>query len=311
MIWIIGSGNMASHYAKVLTHKKLEFQVIGRSKKSCNKFSKENNISVISGGIEKFLSKKQQLPDYAIVCVNINSLYKVTMKLMRKGIKKILCEKPGSLNINDLKKLNQKSIKENIAIFIAYNRRFYSSVSKLRKILKSDKGLNSVHFDFTEKSNKIKKLKHPKNVKSKWVIANSAHVIDTVFFLSGMPSKFFSYNEGGLSWHKNSSIFLGSGITKKNVYFTYNSNWNIVGNWKIEFMTKKNRLLLEPMEDLKIIKDNSKHSLLEDEKINYDKIFKPGIYKMVSKFHRSDYQDFCSLSEQIELVKICNKIAGY
>ena len=311
MIWIIGSGNMASQYARVLTYKKIKFQVIGRSKKSCDRFSKENDISVFSGGIENFLSKNYYLPDYAIVCVNINSLYKVTMKLMSKGIKKILCEKPGSLNINDLKKLNQKSIKENTDIFIAYNRRFYGSVSKLRNMIKLDNGLNAVHFDFTEKSKKIKNLKHPKNVKSRWVIANSAHVIDIVFFLSGFPSKFISYHEGGLSWHKKSSIFLGSGMTKKNVYFTYNSNWNIEGNWKIEFMTKKNRLLLEPMEDLKVIKENSKYSLLNNKKINYDKMFKPGLYRMLSKFHKSDYQDFCSLSEQIELIKICNRIAGY
>ena len=311
MIWIIGSGNMALEYAKVLKYKKKKFITIGRSKISSDNFTKISGIPAISGGIENFLLSNKSVPTYSIVCVNINNLFNVTSRLIDHGVDKILCEKPGSLEISQLKILDKKSKSKKIKLYIAYNRRFYSSIRKLKKIINQDSGLQSIHFDFTEKSKKIEKLNHPLNVKDKWVIANSSHVIDTVFFLAGMPKKLTTMKKGSLHWHKKSSVFSGAGKTKNNIYFSYTANWNAPGNWKIELMTNNNKLLLQPMEELKIIEKDLSISKIEDKTTNYDKAFKPGLFRMISLFDKNELDDFCSVEEQINLLKVYNKIAGY
>ena len=311
MIWIIGSGNMALEYAKILKHKKKTFKVVGRGLLSSSNFTKKTGIPVVSGGIENFLSFNKLIPTYAIVCVNINNLFDVTSKLIDHGVNKILCEKPGALKISQLKILDEKSKIKKIKLYIAYNRRFYTSVVKLKKIINKENGLKSLHFDFTEKSKKIEKLNHPSNVKSKWIIANSAHVIDTAFFLAGMPKEIITMKKGSLNWPKKSSIFSGSGNTKNSVYFSYNANWNVPGNWKIELMTNKSRLLLQPMEELKIINNDLSISKISEKKIDYDTIFKPGLFRMICLFEKNELTDFCTIEHQIKLLKLCNKIAGY
>ena len=53
-------------------------------------------------------------------------------------------------------------------------------------------------------------------VKDKWLLANSSHVIDTAFYISGFPSEIYKPSlEGDINWHKSGAGFSGAGITKK------------------------------------------------------------------------------------------------
>ena len=49
-------------------------------------------------------------------------------------------------------------------VYIAYNRRFFSSVMEESKIIKADGGITSLHFEFTEWADRIKELSKPKEV---------------------------------------------------------------------------------------------------------------------------------------------------
>ncbi len=302
---------MAYEYAKVLKYKKLNFTVVGNRKSSCKAFNKKTGLEVVNGGVENFLLDNPTLPKYAIVCVNIDKLCEVTTKLIEFGVKKILCEKPGSLLLGELIKMNALSRLKKVNLYIAYNRRFYGSVIELKRKINKDNGLKSLHFDFTEKSIKIKNLKHSAFVKSRWLIANSLHIIDTAFYLAGMP-KTINLSKIGkkLNWHPNSSIFVGSGITKRNILFSYNANWNVPGNWKMEFMTNNKRYILEPIEELYEKKAGLEKKIIKNKK-NFDIMFKPGLYEMISSFNKGNYLNFCSIKDQIKLIKLCNRIAGY
>ena len=165
-----------------------------------------------------------------------------------------MIEKPGAFNLKDVKFLEKLSNKKKSKIFIAYNRRFYQSVIKAKKIIEKDGGILSLSFDFTEWSNKIKKLNHiGKKIKNRWVIANSSHVIDLAFYLCGKPKKWSAWQKGSLDWHTSSSRFSGSGITDKGIIFSYLSDWQAPGRWGLELMTSKHRILLRPMEQLQLI----------------------------------------------------------
>lgn len=159
-IWLVGASKMSEDYLKVLVALKKSFQVIARKKKSALSFYKKTGYKVKFGGVKSNL--KSFVPNTAIVAVGVDQLFKVSKNLINAGTKRILLEKPGSINLKEINLLNAFAKKNKAEVLIAYNRRFYSSVSKMNNLIKKDGGIKSVNFEFTEISKIIKNLKNLK-----------------------------------------------------------------------------------------------------------------------------------------------------
>ena len=222
-IWIIGAGNMAQEYSRVLVKLNQPFEVIGRSEGSALSFKKKTGYNVKTGGLKSNLQSAS--PSEAIVLVGVEDLFDVTKDLINSGTKRILLEKPGAINLEDINHLNNLAQEKNIELFIAYNRRFYNSVIQLKKLIKEDRGVISMNFEFTEWTHKIKPSQIPVSVREHWLIANSSHVIDLAFHLCGKPNDWKFWNNGSLDWHPASSRFCGAGKTDKGVMFSYFSDF--------------------------------------------------------------------------------------
>jgi hypothetical protein len=314
-VLLVGSGSMSKEYAKVLKHLKIDFHVIGNTVASCQNFEKELSLPVISGGLENFLNKKDlEQYSHAINTVNVEYLKDTTINLVKKGIKNILIEKPGSVHFSELDEISNIAEGKRSDIYIAYNRRFYSSVEKMKEVIHKDGGILSAHCEFTEWIHNIDPDNYPSDIVNKWVIANSSHVLDTMFFLIGEPKILnpMILGESKVLWHPTGSIFIGSGISHNNIPFSYHSNWLSAGRWGIEILTKNNRLILKPMEKLQIQKKGSikiEDVLIDNE---MDTKFKPGIFNQVSHFLNANYSSFCSINDQKMRIKdVYNKVAGY
>ena len=309
-IWIIGASTIAQNYALVLTNLNHRFEVICRSESSALLFEKVTGQKVRTGGLKVNL-KKDVAPEIAIVAVGIEQLANVTEDLIRAGTKRILLEKPGALNLEEIYSLNSLVNQKQAEVLIAYNRRFYHSVQQLRKFIAEDGGVLSINFEFTEWAHIIKPLVTSFAVKERWLTGNSSHVIDLAFHLCGKPMDWKCWHSGSLDWHPTSARFCGSGITDKGVMFSYLSDWQAPGRWGLELMTAKRRFILRPMEELQVIKLGS----ILVERINpenqIDKDFKPGLYQQTKKFLEGKNHLFCTLSEQSENMKIYSKMAGY
>ena len=309
-IWLIGSGQMAIEYFKVLKKLNINFRVLGRGILTAKKFKKITNCEVELGGIKANI-KKFGTPKYAIVTVDADQLKNVAKDLISAGTRNILLEKPGALNIEELKKLIKISKRKQNKILIAYNRRFYSSIIKAKKIINKDGGLKSIFFDFTEYSKKIKNLRISKIVKNKWVISNSSHVIDLAFYLGGKPKFWNYYHDGKIDWHPSSSRFCGAGISNKEVIFSYLSDWQSPGRWGIELFTYKRKLILRPMEKLQETKKEFSHIKNINFSNNLDIEFKPGLFLQTNAFLNEDFTELCTIQDQLENFKFYYKIAGY
>ena len=306
-LWLVGSGLMSIEYSKVLNGLKVNYIVIGRGEKSANFFKEKTNKGVATGGLSIFITKQTYIPKYAIVSVNVESLYETTIQLLNYGVKNILVEKPGALFKEQLLELEKLAINYNSNLFIGYNRRFLSSVIMMRKLIKSRNEIKSLHFEFTEWSHLIEKLDKSDLVLNNWFIANSTHVIDLAFFLAGNPIKIASFVSGTTSWYKRGSIFVGSGITERDALFSYGSNWKSPGRWSLYFCTDKNRYLFSPMEKLQIQNIGSvKREFVEIdyEELILDELYKPGLYIQVQKFISGDYKDLCTIKEQVEIMGV-------
>lgn len=309
MILLIGAGYMAQEYAKILKSMKLDFIVVGRSEETARNFEKKIGVPVIRSGLPQWLKTKTSMPASAIVAVDEENLGSITRQLITLGVKKILVEKPGGVDAADLAETNKLAIKNKAGVFIAYNRRFYSSVLKAREIIKKDGGILSFNFDFSERSYLIKDLKKPKIVKINWILMNSSHVIDMAFYLGGKPKLINGWISGEktLAWHPQGSIYVGWGIANKNIPFTYHANWQSPGNWKIEILTPKSKLIFMPLEELKIQKIGIPvENVRLDNKLDID--FKPGLYKMVESFIK-DGGSLPIIKDQLfSLKKVYNRI---
>jgi predicted dehydrogenase len=233
--------------------------------------------------------------------------------LLEYGVKKILLEKPGVGNIEEIYLLKEKSDFYNAEVLIAYNRRFYTSVIESEKIIIEDGGATSFHFEFTEWSHQIKNLPKHRTELQNWFLANSTHVIDTAFFICGRPKEIACFHNGSSNWHPKSINFVGAGVSEKNeALFSYEANWEAPGRWNLDIMTKDHRLIFKPMEKLQIQNIGSVNvSLIEDIDYSLDEKYKPGLYLQTKAFIENDFSRFCSVNEQFLNLKTYKKISGY
>lgn len=305
-LWIVGTGTMAREYAKVLNALGREFTAVGRSQKNADNFTETTGAPAIAGGINKVLSEEKNVPERAIVAVNVDQLSPVVTDLMKAGVRKILVEKPGFCNPDELDTILSISRETDSQVAIAYNRRFYASVLAAEKIISDDGGLRSMHFEFTEWERSVTAFNRPREIFENWFYANSTHVVDLAFFMAGSPVEMTSMVAGKLEWH-TPAIFTGTGKTSRDVLFSYCANWNAPGRWGVELLTPLHRLYLKPMEQLQIqeLYSVKTEPVAIDDSLDRD--FKPGLYRQTEAFLADDFSRLCTLADQSSHVKTIYK----
>lgn len=308
-IWLVGAGQMSVDYIRVLQVLNVSYKVIGRGADSARACISQTGVPVVEGGIGQYLCEREEFPSVAIVAVGVEELSHVTNMLLERGVKKILVEKPGGLNCTEIRSVLEQSVRHNAEVYIAYNRRFYSSVRKAQEIIRDDEGVSSFNFEFTEWSHQIAELNKASGVKENWLLANSSHVIDLAFFLGGQPKQISCYKTGALDWHPSGSIYAGAGVAENGALFSYQANWEAPGRWGVEVLTKRHRLILRPLEKLQV--QNIGSTLVEyveiDEKLDID--FKPGLYWQLVTFLKKKTENMCSIEQHCKMVEVYNKIA--
>ena len=309
-IWLIGAGIMAQDYAKVLLSLGSSFEVIGRGEESAKHFSENLGKAVRIGGVKKALASLDA-PDAAIIAVGVADLAQTAITLLNAGTKRILVEKPGGIDLSEIDHLNRIALDHKASVYLGYNRRFYASSIKVKELIEEDGGLTSARFEFTEWSHIIGALDTEQNIKDRWVLANSSHVMDLAFHFSGLPIKLEAEYSGNLPWHPAAARFCGSGVTENNILFSYFADWESAGRWSLELFTKARRIILSPMEKIQIMKVGSIKIDTFDLNDSLDLEFKPGLYKQTLAFLSGEHPDLCDLERHVDATKIYNKIAGY
>lgn len=311
-VMLIGAGRMAEFYCEVLKGMNIEPIIVGKGVEHAKALERKIGISVLTGGIENVYDNLTEKPTRVIVASSVETLKPVTEFLLNQGIKEILLEKPAGLNYSEIVSLEQKAREENANVYVAYNRRYYASVTKAKEIIEEDGGITSINYEFTEWSHTVVAGLQPACVKANWMLANSTHVIDLAFFLAGAPRELSAYTSGKLDWHLSAAAFGGAGITEKDVLFTYQANWAAPGRWVVEVLTPKHRLYFKPMEQLAIQELASVK--VEPVEINdtIDKQYKPGLYKQVEAFlHNIQDDRRITLSEHAKHAKWYNVMEGF
>ncbi len=307
---LFGSSYMAEEYLKVLKALDCEVSVIGRNEEKAKGLAQRYSCCGHGGGCCALKGIKCKDVDLAIISSSVESLKDITIACIESGIKDILIEKPGALDVKELEAV-RKAVKPDSKIAVAYNRRFYNSVIQLDRAIEKDGGPLGCFFDFTDREKDVLDNPKSKDVIRRWGFGNSSHVIDTAFYLVGSPVEMSSLRSGSWDCHPTGTAFAGSGKTEK-CLFSYFATWAGGGRWDIEISTKEGRYKLSPLEELQFCKKNQfsweKIALQDDD----DARFKPGLYKMVKAvLFDGDFSGLPSIDEQIKLCKTIDRIFGY
>ena len=108
-------------------------------------------------------------------------------------------------------------------------------------------------------------------------------------------------------------IFVGAGISNKDIPFSYNADWGSGGRWGLEVNTRKNSYQLIPLEEIyECPKDT-----FEWKKVDFEKAFpdiKQGIAEEVAIMLQNQVEikeNLPNLKKTVEFNKIAEKIFGY
>ena len=175
-----------------------------------------------------------------------------------------------------------------------------------KDIIENDGGAKSFLFEFSEVEKMILELNKLDSVKAFWFMVNSSHPVDLAFYLGGTPKEINGYCKKGDYWFQRE--YVGSGITENGALFSYYSNWNAPGRWNVEIATRNYRIILKPLEELRIQKLNS-FAIEKIEPADEDDIlFKPGLLKQTKAFLDREFSDFLSISDHCEMLEIYEKM---
>ena len=307
-VLLVGSGQMAYEYWRVLDALGCQVIVAGRGLNSAKLFHEKTGVMPLLKPLREIINS--EAVNFGIVATSVENLASVCIELLQLKVKNILLEKPGALYKKDLNDIQSLSNQCNANVLIAYNRRFYDSVLQAKEIIRQDGGILSAIFDFTEWSHQIVDLPIGDEVKQRWFLANSSHIVDLVWHLIGSPKELVSSVSGSLPWHESGSIFVGSGISELDIPFSYHANWGGPGRWLCEFVTKNHKLIFKPLESLSVIKLGSVNiekfpTGVEDSK------YKLGLFLQVKKFLGKDLSDMCSIDDQVIQFEFFSKISNY
>ena len=309
-VLIVGAGLIAQEYVKVILRQNAIPIVVSRGKVKADKLRElYPKVEAITGGLDLFL-EKNSCPEFAIIATSVDHLAIATKSLIIKGCKNILVEKPLTDSVDEAIEIEVLAEKSKSNIVIAFNRRAYQSVLKAKELIDLDGGVSSFHFDFTEAIFRINPEDYGIETVRHWGVANSSHVIDTAFYLGGMPKRLVCNHYGNeVSWHPSGSIFTGLGETIDDVPFTYHANWGAPGKWNIEIMTEKRKLLFSPMEKLRQQAVNT--FAVEEVKLDYslDTEFKSGFYHQVESFLKNE--GIYKIKELKDELRIIHEIFDY
>jgi predicted dehydrogenase len=315
---LIGSGQMAEEYVRVLKFIGTDFNVVSTNHDRIEYLKSTYGVDAYCCDVMEFKSLSQE---FVINCVDIPSLFNINLFLLNRGVENILSEKPVAFNLAEVEKLSSFT-KSNF--ILALNRRFYPSSQEALKILLKDGGARTCSFQFNERTldwdhpySSIGRVENNKPLHSQ-----SVHLIDLVFHLVGLPKEFTSITKGN---NFRDYFFSGSGISDSNCLFSFTSDWSAPGSWAIEITSKNYRIKFEPLEELFVYSysDSNKSAIMSgltnhsismvspkliDENDVYKK-FKQGLLSQTEKFIKQDFEIHGSLSEYTKVLNFINSFS--
>jgi predicted dehydrogenase len=271
---ILGAGYMAEEHIKAFSNISC-VELVGIHSRTLIKAEKLSIKYNFSGkcytSIEELYTKSKA--DLVVISVSELEVNQVCMEVF-KFPWTCLVEKPAGYNYDDALSIAKEAEVKKRQVFVALNRRLYSSTRKIVEELSHTSEPRLIHVFDQENPKYALSVGRPELVVKNWMYANSVHMIDYLILFG--RGNIVSV-EPVIKWNPDKQNFVLSKITfDSGDIGIYEAVWNAPGPWAVTITNHKKRWELRPLEQLTTqLYGSRKVELLETD--DWDKEFKPGI----------------------------------
>jgi predicted dehydrogenase len=280
-IGLVGSGYMAKEYLKassaVETLKIVS--IFSRNVSTATSLASEFNIPMVAQTVEEFAELKL---DFLLICVPELATGNIISSFSKLNLP-MLVEKPVGLTLPEALEIENFAATRGLSIFVALNRRFYSSSMQVFAELSSSTGKRVVRVNDQENTIAAISAGQPTRVVENWMFANSIHIIDFVSIICrGEPSIQFKRRTAldDLAYVVHVGIEFTSG--DEALYTCY---WNSPSGWSVDINTSSRAWQLSPLEVARVrkLEDRQFSDFVKDDN---DLRFKPGLVQMLIELEK-------------------------
>ena len=307
-LFLVGGGVIGCEYSKILSSLGVFHNFYVRNKQPPVSITNSKYCNLITGGFSQATDIKTADASI-IIATDILSLFKTTRIAIAMNFKNILVEKPGCLVLKDLETLREICLDKSASVKIAYNRRFYANVRRLKALISSDAPIVSGHFRFTERERDFNNPDRPVAVKANWLAANSSHVIDLFkMFCGNIDFENLDFRSILTRQGSNFPVFVGSGVSSTSIPYSFHADWGSVGGWELELFTSKVAYKFSPLERL-LHRPAGHTDYTECDFMNDGgESFKCGYESMIMAFLKGCDSEFPNLDTQLNTLEFCQLI---
>lgn len=304
---LVGSGYMAEQYLLAAMSLQ-EIEVVGiasRNLLTAQKLADDFHIKFVSNCTQELISNL--MPDVILVCVSELSTEEVLSSLFQFQIP-IVAEKPVGLSLEQALRIEARASEAGCPVYVALNRRMYSSTKQVMDAVESSIGNRFVRIIDQENQITARNSGQPDLVVSKWMFANSIHLIDYIRFVcrgevTAISRKTHSLSADG--WVMVSQIEFSSGDQA-----LYTCFWNTPARWSVDISIGDRLWQLAPLETARVFTLNSltPTEFLIDAK---DLSAKPGVIGVLEEtlnFLNGLSTTLCSISNANETMSLIESL---
>lgn len=305
---VIGAGNMARcHVEAAANLASVELTgIYSRTKDRSVILATNFDIGVIAHSIDELYALTKA--DGVVIAVNETSTETVINEALKHPWK-LLVEKPVGLNLESTKRVCELATGNHADLFVAMNRRHYSSTRTALQLLDKTEGQRVVQIHDQEDPKSALANGRDKSVCDQWQFANSIHLIDLfhVFCRGDVAGvqNVVPWTSGYEAKMTHSIIQFESGDVG-----IYHSVWNGPGPWSVTISTSQKRIEMRPLEQLFV--QNYPSRQLENVKLSeIDCKFKPGFFEQMKNFTsalRNDKHELLELKSYLQAVSLTDKL---
>jgi predicted dehydrogenase len=265
--------------------------------------------------------------DIPTVCDSVSELYDITQadlvvvtvpELAMNAVSRacfdypwtVLLEKPAGYNLADAVEIETAAQANNRRVFVALNRRHYSSTQTVLNDLKELPGQRYIRVQDQQDQVSALKAGQPKTVVDNWMYANSIHVID--YFLMLGRGKICAV-EPIIPWNPDEASYVVAKISfDSGDVGLYEGIWNGPGPWAVSINIPDKRWEMRPLEQA-AFQIAGQRRLAVVESHLWDTQFKPGLRLQAEKVvaaAKGEGNELPTLQDAMESMRLVRAIFG-
>ena len=309
-IAIVGAGHMATEHAKAFSGLPgvTLSGIFSRTRGRAEQLAANNPGMAVYNSVSELYKRTQA--DLVVVTVKELSMNAISKECFAFPWV-VLLEKPAGYDINDATLILDAAAKAESRVFVALNRRAYSSTRQALARLKDDPGPRFVKVIDQQDQLAARDIhKEPQEVVQNYMYANSIHLIDYLrVFGRGEVTGVVPV----VVWNpKNPGMVVSKIEFSSGDVGLYEGIWDGPGPWAVSVVTPRERLEMRPLEQISVqLRGERKVTALEPEAD--DAAFKPGLrYQAMQAVAavRGEAHHLATLNDSWQSMRLVARIFG-